>query len=161
MQREANQSPAGLAPRQPFWRRVPMWRVIVLVAALLVIGERFPFSYFPMYSSFDPVADFYYVTDGSGQPLACVAAFGTSTANVKKMFRARLRVLVAARGATEFEATLAERSRVGEEMIAYLRHLGAARGTAVPDGPVRLMHVVITRSPGRDIGREETLVAER
>ena len=46
-----------------------------LVVALLVIGEQFPFSYFPMYSSFDPRADYYYVADSAGQPLACVQAF--------------------------------------------------------------------------------------
>lgn len=138
-----------------------MWRVMTLVVALLVIGEQFPFSYFPMYSSFDPVADYYYVTDAAGRPLACVPAFGTSTANVKKMFRARLRVLVAARGGTEADATVDERRRVGEEMIAYLWNLGETRGASVPVGPVRLMRVIVTRPPGKDISREEILVAER
>ncbi len=136
-----------------------MLRVIALVVGLLLIGEQFPFSYFPMYSSFDPVADYYYVTDVEGRPLACLPAFGTSTANVKKMFRARLRVLVAARGATETEATADERRRVGEEMINYLRQLGSAHGSAVPAGPVGLMRVVVTRSPENEIKQEETLVA--
>lgn len=156
-----SQSSAVPVPKAPLWRRVPMGRVIVLVVGLLLIGEQFPFSYFPMYSSFDPVADYYYVTDKAGQPLACVAAFGTSTANVKKMFRARLRALTAKRGATEADATTDERRRVGVETIAYLRHLGEARGTAVPAGPVRLMRVVVTRSPGKDIEREEAMVAEQ
>jgi len=138
-----------------------MLRMAAVVVALLVIGEQFPFSYFPMYSSFDPMADYYYVADATGKPLACVPAFGTSTANVKKMFRARLRALVAGRGATEADATIDERRRVGEEIIAYLRQLGETRGTAVPEGRVRLMRVVVTRSPGKDIGREEMLVAEQ
>jgi hypothetical protein len=75
--------------------------VAVVVIALLVIGEQFPFSYFPMYSSFDPVADYYYVANGlTGDAFGqCVPVFGTSTANVKKMYRARLRALTAvARG---------------------------------------------------------------
>ncbi len=143
------------------WRGVPMKRVAGLVVALLLIGEQFPFSYFPMYSSFDPRADYYYVATGDGQPVACVPAFGTSTANVKKMFRTRLRALLAPRGTGEAEATPAERQIVGVEMIDYLRQLGAARHAAVPAGPVRLMHVEVTRSPGGDILRHETLVAEK
>jgi hypothetical protein len=138
-----------------------MKRVAGLVAALLLIGEQFPFSYFPMYSSFDPRADYYYVATGAGQPVACVPAFGTSTANVKKMFRTRLRALLATRGAGEAEATPAERQTVGAEMIDYLRQLGAARQAAVPAGPVRLMHVEVTRSNQGEILRTDTLVAEK
>jgi len=137
-----------------------MKRVAALVVALLLIGEQFPFSYFPMYSSFDPRADYYYVADGAGQPVACVPAFGTSTANVKKMYRTRLRALLAPRGAAEEAATPEERRIAGEAMIDYLRQLGAARRAAVPAGPVRLMHVEVTRSAGGEIRRHETLVAE-
>jgi len=137
-----------------------MKRVAGLVIALLLIGEQFPFSFFPMYSSFDPRADYYYVATSGGRPVACVPAFGTSTANVKKMFRSRLRALLAPRGAEEAEATPAERQRAGEEMIDYLRQLGAAKQAAVPAGPVQLMHVEVTRSPQGEIIRQETLVAE-
>jgi len=44
--------------------------MIVPTVALLLIGEQFPFSYFPMYSSFDPQTEYYYVEDKSGSPLA-------------------------------------------------------------------------------------------
>lgn len=138
-----------------------MVRVALLTVGLLVVGEQFPFSYFPMYSSFDPMADYYYVARVDGTPLACVPTFGTSTANVKKMYRARLRALTAGRGATEFEATPAERSRVGEEMIEYLRELGRNAGIAVPVEPIRLLRVVITRSPTNEIVRAEEPIAEK
>jgi hypothetical protein len=138
-----------------------MKRVAALVVALLLIGEQFPFSYFPMYSSFDPRADYYYLATSEGRPVACVPSFGTSTANVKKMYRTRLRALLVPRRAGETEATPAERQIAGEEMIDYLRQLGAARHAAVPAGPVRLMHVEVTRSPQGKILRAETLVAEK
>ena len=142
-------------------RRWPMWRVAVVVIALLVIGEQFPFSYFPMYSSFDPVADYYYVTNATGEPLASVSVFGTSTANVKKMYRARLRALVALRGVGENEASEAESRQAGEAMLAYLRQLGAKHGIGAPTGRVRLMRVRLSRSPENEISRNEVLIAEQ
>lgn len=139
--------------------RRPLWRVAVLVVALLLIGEQFPFSYFPMYSSFDPEADYYYVAAPDGTPYACVEIFGTSTANVKKMYRARLREVVGARGATEAAATEAERRAVGDEMLVYLRALGARQGRAVPDGEVMLKRVLLERADNGAISRREIDVA--
>lgn len=147
--------PSQVVPRTRSWLRLGL-----MIGALLLIGEQFPFSYLPMYSSFDPRADYYYVTNAGGEPYACVARFGTSTANVKKMYRARLRALVGRRGAEEDDATPAERERVGEEMIAYLRKLGAEAGAAVPDGVVVLRRVVLTRDARDGVRREDTVVAK-
>lgn len=139
--------------------RRPLWRVGLLVIALLLIGEQFPFSYFPMYSSFDPEADYYYVANEQGEPYACVETFGTSTANVKKMYRARLRELVARRGASEPEATAEERRIVGEEMLHYLRELGERVGRAVPESVVILRRVILQRDDAGQISREEINIA--
>lgn len=136
-----------------------MVRVAMMVTGLLLIGEQFPFSYFPMYSSFDPTTDYYYVADEKGKPYACVEIFGTSTANVKKMYRARLRELVSARNATENAATDRERQAVGEVTLAYLRELGARAGTAVPAEPVVLKRVILQRAEDGAISRQETAVA--
>lgn len=143
-----------------WWQRIPMLRVLLLTVALLLIGEQFPFSYFPMYSSFDPKADYYFVTDSEGEPLACVAVFGTSTAGVKKMYRARLRGLVAKRGAKEDDATLIERERIGRDMLVYLRGLGARSGRAVPVEEVLLKRVQVRRTEEGEILRYETTVAK-
>ena len=140
--------------------RRPLWRAAILVVALLLIGEQFPFSYFPMYSSFDPEADYYYVTDTEGRPYACVEIFGTSTANVKKMYRARLRESVGKRGAREADATEAERREAGEEMLGYLRALGARSGRAVPTDAVVLKRVLLQRDNDGVITRQEINIAE-
>ena len=131
-----------------------------LVLALLIIGEQFPFSYFPMYSSFDPSTDYYYVADPSGKPFACVEIFGTSTANVKKMYRARLRDLVAKRGALEQDATVDEQRQIGDLMLEYLRELGTRAGKDVPSGQTVLKRVILERSDSGDITRREITIAE-
>ena len=137
-----------------------MLRVIMLTVAFLLIGEQFPFSYFPMYASFDPRTEYYFVADKSGSPLACVEVFGTSTANVKKMYRARLRELISKRGAKEAEATLIEREIIGRDMLVYLRGLGKRSGREVPDDEILLKRVVVERIESGEIMRRETIVAE-
>jgi len=141
------------------WQWLPSWRMVGLVAAILVIGEQFPFSYFPMYSSFDPTADYYYLANEEGEPLASVEVVGTSTANVKKMYRARLRELVVRRGAEEDDATEQERAQIGRETLTYLRELGLRSGAAVPSEPIVLQRVVLHRSGEGEITRQERVVA--
>jgi len=155
---EATSGESTVARR--WWHRIPLLRVVILTIALLLIGEEFPFSYFPMYSSFDPQTDYYYVADAGGSPLACVAIFGTSTANVKKMYRARLRALLERRGAREADATLLEREKIGREMLVYLRGLGARSGRDVPKEAILLKRVVVERTPGNEIKHTETIIAQ-
>ncbi len=143
-----------------WWHRIPMWRVTMLTVAFLLIGEQFPFSYFPMYSSFDPRTEYYFVADESGNPLACVEVFGTSTANVKKMYRTRLRELISKRGAKEADATLIEREVIGREMLVYLRGLGERSGREMPDDTILLKRVVVERIDSGEIKRSESTVAE-
>ena len=148
-------------PFEPLWKRLPFARLTALVVVLLVAGEQFPLTRLPMYSSFGPMADYYYVADPAGHPLACAVVFGTSTANVKKMFRARLDALVAPRGADETTATPAERRQAGEDLLSYLRTTGAARGAAVTSGAVRLIRVEVRLAPGGGFAHAEELLADK
>ncbi len=143
------------------WKRLPFVRLTAVVGLLLVAGEQFPLTRLPMYATFDPQADYYYVADATGQPLACEKTFGTSTANVKKMFRTRLATLTAPRGADEKSATPDERRRTGEELITYLRDTGTRRGAAVPAGPVRLLRVEVRRGATGGFAQTEELLAEK
>jgi hypothetical protein len=157
-------APAAPATPAPWWRWLfPMPRLALLVALLLVAGEEFPLTRLPMYATFDPAADYFYVADASGRPLACAVAFGLSTATVKKMFRSRLGEITAARGADRDAATPDERRRAGETLLAELRETGARRGAAVPAGPVRLLRVEVRRAAGAPDGfaRTEELIAEQ
>jgi hypothetical protein len=148
-------------PSDPIWKRLPFARLIVLVVVLLLAGEQFPLTRLPMYATFGPMADYYYIADTAGHPLACAQIFGTSTANVKKMFRARLNALVAPRGADETTATAAERLQVGEDLLAYLRTTGVAAKATVPAGPVRLMRVEVRLAPTGGFAQTEELIAEQ
>ena len=148
-------------PPEPIWKRLPFARLTALVVVLLLAGEQFPLTRLPMYATFGPMADYYYVADTSGHPLACAVVFGTSTANVKKMFRARLNALVAPRGADETTATPAERLQAGAELLAYLRTTGVADHAAVPAGPVRLMRVEVRLAPTGGFAQTEELLAEK
>ena len=159
----ARRATRWLAAMSVAWKRLPFARLTGVVLLLLAAGEEFPLTRLPMYSTFDPVADYYYVADAAGQPLACEQVFGTSTANVKKMFRTRLNALVAPRGANEQSATPTERRRAGEELLAELRVTGGRRGTAVPAGPVRLLRVEVRRTTAMNGGfsKTEELMAEQ
>ena len=56
-------------------------------------GEFYPFSNFPMYSSFEPETYYVYVTDLSGQPVAIAPRFGRSPSDVKKIYDRKLAAL--------------------------------------------------------------------
>ncbi|MFZ4764511.1 MAG: hypothetical protein ACOYMN_06110 [Roseimicrobium sp.] len=49
-------------------------------------GEWYPFSNFPMYSTFEPTAYYVYVTDLEDKPLALVPTFGNWGSGVKKTY---------------------------------------------------------------------------
>ena len=144
------------------WKRLPFVRLTAAVVLLLAAGEQFPLTRLPMYSTFDPVADYYYLADAAGRPLACEKYFGTSTANVKKLYRTRLRELVVPRGASEATATPVERRHAGEALLDELRATGARRGAAVPTGTVRLLRVEVRRvATTEGFARIEELLAEK
>ena len=135
---------------------------VAVVALLLAVGEEFPFSRFPMYATFDPVADYYYLADAGGRPLACLPVFGTSTAKLKKMYRSR--VECAHRrpwGRAEADATPAERQQAGVELIEFVRASAIERGRAPQAGAVRLMRVEVRGPPEEDSTGGRKSVAEQ
>lgn len=70
------------------------WFFVVLTAVIVPWltkddpkpGEWYPFSNFPMYSSFERQAYYVYVTDLDDQPVALYPTFATWTSSVKKIF---------------------------------------------------------------------------
>jgi hypothetical protein len=53
-------------------------------------GEFYPFSNFPMYSSFEPDTYLVYITDLEDKPLAISPVFGTSASDIKKTYDRKL-----------------------------------------------------------------------
>jgi hypothetical protein len=58
-------------------------------------GEWYPFSNFPMYSTFEPTAYYVYVTDENDVPVSIWQTFGTWPSAVKKGYDALLKAEVA------------------------------------------------------------------
>ncbi len=57
-------------------------------------GEWYPFSNFPMYSTFEPTAYYVYITDENDKPVAIWQTFGTWPSAVKKGYDAFLKAEV-------------------------------------------------------------------
>ena len=90
--------PDMIARLQAFWHRLPFRHLTVLVIALLVIKEQFPFSNFPMYSNFDSEADVVYIANQNGDPLAMDEVFRSGSSTAKKAYKKELGKLTKAAG---------------------------------------------------------------
>ncbi len=133
--------------------------LLILTAACLIVGEQYPLSNFPMYSSFGSKTFYLYLADGAGQPIACASAVGISTATLKKVFVSEMK-----RDQTRLHLgskTLnAEQKRlVGERVLERLRGSPAAQKTAPAPGGLRLYQVDIALRDGRFEKRTE-MIAE-
>ena len=82
-------------------RRLPFrfhWALVLLMGAVIPLitaktdkpGEFYPFSNFPMYSSFEPDTYLVYITDLEDKPLAISPIFGTSASDIKKTYDRKL-----------------------------------------------------------------------
>jgi hypothetical protein len=133
-------------------RRWRWFYASILIGGLA--GERFPFSNWPMYSSFSANSGYVYVTDASGAPLAHLATFGESSARLKKQFNRDVgSALAQAAPPGRDEA----RRRSGQRLLTRL----AARLTASRQqelGGLQLVYVTI-RYAGGGLRRDETTVA--
>jgi hypothetical protein len=69
-------------------------------------GEFYPFSNFPMYSSFDEETYYVYLTDLQDKPLNVAELFGTPLSNVKKSYDGRLMQLKKETGSKLLKAQL-------------------------------------------------------
>ena len=130
---------------------------ILLTAACLLIEEEYPFSNFPMYSSFSRETDYVFLATETDQPLPSAPTIGVGTATLKKMFKSELRIARRERGKS---ADVTESKRVAAERL-LARFRAADQAGAIGDLPpvVRLYEVQIRLADSR-IAKETTLVGE-
>lgn len=136
-------------PRQPLmtlWSRIPFPAMLVLVLALYLIREQFPFSNFPMYSNISEEADVTFVTDQNDKPLAMKALFKTSSGTSKKMYKKELGSITSQTGRDSEEATAEERARAGKAVLDML--MPRLISKAVPPGTTALRFQVRTFRAG-------------
>ena len=131
---------------------------LAISAACLLVREQYPFSHFPMYSSFSPGTDYVYIADGAGKALPSFRTLGISTATLKKMLQTevrleRLRRPGRGRPSTESKRVAAER------LLARFRRADAAGRIGDLPQVLRLYEVRI-RLKGRELMKETTLVAQ-
>ncbi len=114
------------------WLRLPFRHMTLLVIALYVIKEQFPFSNFPMYSNFEPAADVIFVTDDKDQVQPMQKLFGTKSAQTKKTYNGELAHITNPLKRDTSTATAEERARAGKIVLAGL--VKRLRSKTVPPG---------------------------
>lgn len=103
----------------------------LLVMTLLCLGlrENYPFSNFPMYSSFSHRTYFLYLTDARGEPIK-TPQFGLSSSALKKIFdRARRQELEHFENSGSARVALAEQA-AAQSLLRYLDGLAAGQPCA-------------------------------
>jgi hypothetical protein len=103
----------------------------LLVMTLLSLGlrENYPFSNFPMYSSFSQHTYFLYLTDAAGEPIK-TRQLGLSSSALKKIFdRARRKELEHFEKSGRARVLLVEQA-AAQSLLRYLDGLVAARSPA-------------------------------
>jgi hypothetical protein len=95
------------------WLCVPFRHMTVLVIALYVIKEQFPFSNFPMYSNFDSEADVVFIADQNGQPLSMDDVFRSGSSTAKKAYKKELGKITNPKGRDSKLSNYDERKAAG------------------------------------------------
>jgi hypothetical protein len=133
--------------------------LLVLAAVCLTVREQYPFSHFPMYSSFSKSTYYVYLTDGAGQPVATLPTVGMSTPTLKKVFDSELRNERRLRSDGK-DLGVQQRQEVARRVLERLKNSAAARdSTAGYPAAMRLYQVTIKLAQGR-YDKETILLAE-
>ena len=104
--------------------RWPVFSALTILC--LVAGENYPFSNYPMYSSFKRKSYYVYLADKMGQPLA-TSRFGLTTPGLKKIFESQRRAAFTRDDETASpDSALADRS-AGVALLRYLEGLPVVR----------------------------------
>jgi hypothetical protein len=129
-----------------FWSRLPFPAMTVLVVALYIIQDEFPFSNFPMYSNLSEEADVAFITDQNDKPIAMKALFKTSSGTSKKMYKTELGTLTQKSGRDSEDATPEERAQAGKAVLDSL--VPRLRPEALPSGTTAVRFHVRTFRAG-------------
>jgi hypothetical protein len=126
-------------------------------------GEFYPFSNFPMYSTFEPETYYVYVTDAADKPLPIGTLFGKSPSDVKKIYDRKLTALKPReKGKRKMELSAPLKAEAANETLQWLEENIAKenKDKLFALGKLRLHEVVITYADGV-IRKSDTLTGER
>jgi hypothetical protein len=140
-------------------RRWKFGPLICITLAGLILHEEFPFSHFPMYSSFTNKATYVYLATASGEPLATVPTAGMLTGNLKKVFDADLQKARKAAGARG-RVTDEERRAAAERVLGGVKAWQATQTGAIIPVPATRLYQVDIRLHDHQFEKETRLLAE-
>lgn len=96
---------------------IPFREVIAAVAVLLLIGEQFPFSNFPMYSSLDDESFYFVVTNSKDEILPYATSFRFRASFASKSYKTEYKKLVKA-GVPKDEASRQSAAKLLDYLVA-------------------------------------------
>jgi len=140
------------------WLKRRFGCLVVMTLLCLWLRENYPFSNFPMFSSFNGHAYLVYLTDAQGTAVSSTR-FGLQTSALKKIFDTRLRAeLKKTSGPRQARGTVAEHT-AGEALLRYLDRQGSVQPQIrnLLHG-LQVQHLTI-RLEGHDLAFETRTVA--
>ncbi len=140
----------------------------VVVFVCLSLKENFPFTHYPMYSSFSDYSYVVYLADGKGEALPVETITSVRTSALKKNFGTNLKeVERAKRKSGEWEGfrflSMEDRMPAGEATLRWLVDTSkndAVRETLLSHAPLRLYMVELRYDDGEIVRSEPGLVGE-
>jgi hypothetical protein len=148
---------------------IPHWFLVLLTAWFIPWltrktekpGEWYPFSNFPMYSTFEPATYYVYVTDLKDKPVALSDVFSTSTSNVKKAYDRKLKNSKKSSGdkGKRSELPLDQRRVAAKEVLEWLTTSASKKDLVQALGGIRLHQVDIVFRDGV-VSKSTTAVGE-
>lgn len=133
--------------------------LLLLTLLCLCLGEQFPFSDFPMYSSFTNKTFYVYLADGAGQPLPASASTGLRTSQLKKIYQRELRKEEPPPGRPRPALTLEQKRSAGNRVLASLKQSQWVRKRSKLPSALRFYEVNISFRDGR-FEKQPLLVGE-
>jgi hypothetical protein len=130
--------------------------LLTFTVLCLVIGEQYPFSSFPMYSSFSHDTYYIYLADRFDRPIAAQLKLGVSTARMKKIYDSQLRKDARLLKKPIREMSASDRANAADYLLSYLRKVPRAK-TLLPG--LRIYDVGLFLKEGR-IEKESRLVLQ-
>lgn len=134
--------------------------LLLMTVACLCIGEQFPFSPFPMYSSFSERTDYVYLADDAGRPLPTLRLSGMTTATLKKVYHSELQTEMRRLRTARRRMTPEQKRPAGERTLASIRASRWAQEQGGGDHATLRLYQVNLSLDGRDFTRQTDLIAE-
>jgi hypothetical protein len=100
--------------------------LLVMTLLCLVLRENYPFSHFPMYSSFSRSTYFLYLADEKGAPLS-TKRFGLTSSTLKKIFDGERRKALREIPGSYSDRVPAAEEAAGRALLRYLDRLVTSR----------------------------------